>query len=165
MAIEKTLVIMKPDTVQRSIVGEILTRFEKVGLKIIGMKMTQPTADFIEKHYHDVLERHGEKILNGLKSYMGSGPVIVFVLEGESAIKLVRKMIGSTEPHSSAPGTIRGDYAHMTYGRADSEDNDIKSVYNIIHASANESDAKLEINLWFSESELWSYKTLHEVFM
>jgi len=165
MAIEKTLVIMKPDTVQRSIVGEILSRFEKVGLKIIGMKMTQPTSDFMEKHYHDVLERHGKKILNGLKSYMGSGPVIVFVLEGESAIKLVRKMIGSTEPHSSAPGTIRGDYAHMTYSRADDDNNDIKSVYNIVHASADANDSEHEIGLWFSESELWTYKTLHEAFM
>jgi len=165
MAIEKTLIIMKPDTVKRSIVGEIVSRFERVGLKIIGVKMIQPTPEFMEKHYYDVLERHGEKILNGLKDYMGSSPVIAIVLEGESSINLVRKMVGSTEPHSSAPGTIRGDYAHMTYSRADASDNDIKSVYNVIHASANEKDAKHEISLWFSEAELWSYKTLNQEFM
>ena len=156
---------MKPDAVKRSIVGEILSRFEKVGLKIVGMKMIQPTHDFMEKHYHDILERHGEKVLNGLKSYMGSSPVVVFVLQGESAIKIVRKIVGSTEPHASAPGTIRGDYAHMTYARADSEDNDIQSVYNLIHASSSPEDAEHEVGLWFSEAELYEYQTLHEAFM
>jgi len=162
---ERTLVILKPDTVQRQVCGEIITRFEKVGLKIVGIKMIRPASDFAEKHYYDVKERHGEKVLNGLKEYLGMGPVIAFVLEGPSVIEQVRKMVGKTEPFSSPPGTIRGDYSNMTYKRADDPTTPIKSVYNLIHASANEKDAEHEINLWFSDSELWSYKTVHELFI
>lgn len=161
---ERTLVLIKPDAVQRGIAGEIISRFEKVGLKIIGMKMIKPSSDFAERHYHDVKERHGEKVLNGLKEYLGFGPVISFVLEGDNAIEQVRKMVGKTEPRQSEPGTIRGDFCRMTYKRADSEDNDIKSVYNVIHASANEEDANREIRLWFSDSELWEYPLAHEHF-
>jgi len=162
---EKTLVLIKPDAVQRQIVGEIISRFEKVGLKIIGMKMIHPTEEFTEKHYYDVRERHGEKVLNGLKQFLGMGPVIAFVLSGPNAIKQVRKMIGKTEPFSAEPGTIRGDYSNMTYTRADDPNSHIKSVYNLVHASANEKDAEHEINLWFSNSELWEYKTVHELFI
>ena len=161
---EKTFVLIKPDAVQRGISGEIISRFEKVGLKIIGIKMIKPSTDFAEKHYHDVKERHGEKILNGLKEYMGMGPVIAFVLEGDNSIEQVRKMVGKTEPRKSEPGTIRGDFSRMTYGRADSDDNNIKSVYNLLHASANTNDSEHEIKLWFSDSELWEYKLAHEHF-
>ena len=162
---ERTLVILKPDTIQRQIVGEIIGRFEKVGLKIIGMKMIHPSEEFVEKHYYDVKERHGEKVLNGLKQFLGMGPVIAFVLEGPNAIGQTRKMVGKTEPFSAVPGTIRGDYSNMTYARADDINNYIKSVYNLVHASANKKDAEHEIGLWFSDSELWEYKTVHELFI
>lgn len=162
---ERSLVILKPDAVQRQVSGEIISRFEKVGLKIIGMKMIRPSLEFAEKHYHDVKERHGEEVLNGLKEFLGMGPVIAFVLEGPNAINQIRKMIGKTEPYSAEPGTIRGDYSNMTYKRADDPNSHIKSVYNLVHASANESDAEHEIKLWFSDSELWEYKTVHELFI
>ena len=161
---ERTLVLIKPDGVQRGLVGEILTRFEKVGLKIVGMKMIKPTGEFSEMHYSDVKERHGEKVLQGLKDYFGMGPVIAFVLEGDNSIEQVRKMVGKTEPRQSEPGTIRGDFCRMTYKRADSPENDIKSVYNVIHASANTEDADREIGLWFSDSELWEYDLAHQHF-
>ena len=161
---ERTLVLIKPDGVKRSICGEIISRFEKVGLKIVGIKMIQPSKEFAEKHYHDVEERHGRKVLEGLSEYMGMGPVIAMVLEGASAIKQVRKMVGKTEPLTSEPGTIRGDYTHLSYARADDPNSAVKALYNIIHASANEQDSEHEINLWFSDSELWEYKLLHEDF-
>lgn len=162
---ERTLVLIKPDAVQRQLAGEIISRFEKVGLKIIGMKMVHPSEEFAEKHYYDVKERHGDTVLNGLKAFLGMGPVIAFVLEGPNAINQVRKMVGKTEPFSAEPGTIRGDYSNMTYKRADDPETHIKSVYNLIHASANEKDSNHEIRLWFSDSELWEYKTVHDLFI
>jgi nucleoside-diphosphate kinase len=154
MSVQKTLVLIKPDALKRGIVGEIISRFEKVGLKIIGIKMIKPEKDFIEKHYYDVKERHGQPILDRLTEYITMAPVIAFVLEGASAIAQVRKMTGKTEPFSAEPGTIRGDYSHLTYAKADDPNTIVKTLYNIIHASA--------INLWFSDSELWEYALVHE---
>ncbi len=165
MTIQRTLVILKPDAIQRGYVGEILTRFEKAGMKIIGMKMLRVDDDFGGKHYHDIKERKGEEIFKGLLEYIKLGPVLAFVLEGVNAIENVRKIVGGTEPKSSPPGTIRGDYAHMTYARADDPNSHCKSVYNLIHASADEKDAEHEIHLWFSDAELHEYKTVHEMFM
>jgi len=162
MTTEKTLVLIKPDGIQRGLVGEILSRFEKVGLKIVGMKMLSINCNFAERHYYDVKERHGEKVLKGLTDYLCAGPVLAFVLEGINAIEVVRKMIGGTEPKSALPGTIRGDYAHMNYARADSTE---RAVMNLVHASANPKDAEHEIGLWFSDSEILDYKTVHEKFM
>jgi len=158
--IERTLVVLKPDCVQRSFSGEIITRFEKAGYKIVGMKMVWKDADFFKKHYHDVEERHGTEILMGNVRAMIHGPVIAFVLEGVSAIESVRKMVGPTEPRQALPGTIRGDYSHYTYKLADT--NKI-AVKNLIHASANQEDADREIKLWFNADELHSYKTVHDI--
>ncbi len=163
MTIERTFVMIKPDGVQRQVVGELITRFERVGYKIIGMKMVQVDAAHATKHYFDVEERHGKKIFDDLVGFITSGPVVAMVIEGANAIENIRKMVGKTEPAGAPPGTIRGDYAHMTYKRADSSG---KPIVNLIHASAAKEDAELEVGLWFSESELVSdYETVHSKFM
>ena len=162
--IERTLVIFKPDAVQRGIVGDILARFERVGLKIVGMKMVTPTRDQYYEHYENigkVISRRGEGVFNAVLDFMLQGPVIVMVLEGVEAIEITRKLIGATEQKSAAIGTIRGDFSHISYGRADSEQ---KSTPNLIHASDGASDAEQEIRHWFSDSELYDYQVLHEKF-
>ncbi len=158
--IQKTLVLLKPDCIQRQFCGEILTRFEKAGYKIIGMKMLQKDEEHYAKHYYDVAERHGEHILVRNQKSMTTGPVIALILEGANAIESIRKMVGATEPKQALPGTIRGDYAHQSYAIADKNDIGIR---NLVHASANEKDAEYEINLWFNQDELHNYKTVHEV--
>lgn len=161
MTIERTLVLIKPDGVQRSLAGEIISRFEKVGLKIVGMKMQWVNTDFAKKHYtEDIAIRRGEHVRKVLVEFISSGPVIAFVLEGVHAIEIVRKMVGGTEPRAAVPGTIRGDYAHVSYKHADEKEIAVK---NLIHASADEKDASVEVPLWFSEEELHSYPTVHDV--
>ena len=160
MTVEKTFVMIKPDGVQRQIVGEIITRFEKVGLKIVGMKFIHVDAEFSKKHYADLVDKPFYK---GLEELLTSGPVVAIVLEGANAIALVRKMVGATEPTSAAPGTIRGDYAHMNYARADKAG---IALPNVIHASDSKEGAEREIALWFSQSELFdNYQTVHSKFM
>jgi nucleoside-diphosphate kinase len=162
--IERTLILFKPDAVQRGVVGEILTRFERVGLKIVGTKMIAPNRDQFYKHYEEigqVITRRGEKVFNNVLDTMNEGPIIAMVLEGIEAVELVRKLVGSTEPKSSAPGTIRGDFSHMSYGYGDEQD---KGIPNLIHASGDASDAEKEIPHWFSEDELYDYSVLNEKF-
>ncbi len=159
---EKTLVIFKPDCVQRGIVGEILNRFEKVGLKIVGAKMIHPSYDHYYHHYENIgkmISRRGQKAFDVTLAMMNTGPVIAMVLEGIEAASLVRKMVGATEPKSALPGTIRGDYSHMSFGHADK--NEI-GIPNLIHASGDAEEAKLEIAHWFSDSELFDYETVHQ---
>ncbi len=159
---ERTLIVFKPDSVSRGIVGEILARFEKVGLKIIGTKMLKPDNDFFHHHYEGIgtmITRHGQKIFDTTVKMMQTGPVIAVVLEGVEAVSVVRKMVGSTESKSSLPGTIRGDYSHMSYAHADEQG---IGLPNILHASGDSKEAKLEIAHWFSESELFDYETVHE---
>jgi nucleoside-diphosphate kinase len=161
---ERTLIIFKPDAVQRGVVGEILSRFEKVGLKIIGMKMVQPDKDHYFHHYETigkVISRRGQEKFDALLELMSEAPVIAVVLEGVEAASLVRKMVGATEPKSAPPGTIRGDYAHMSYAHADTQK---LAVANIIHASGDADEAKLEVAHWFSPSELFEYENVHEKF-
>ena len=154
--IERTLVLLKPDAVQRSLVGEILTRFEKVGTKIVGMKMVWVNKEFSKLHYKDHVEKPFYK---GLEAFIVQGPLIAVVLEGINAVETVRKLVGSTEPKKAAPGTIRGDYAHHSYEYADAKKIAIK---NLIHASDTVENAKREVELWFKPEELHSYKTVHE---
>src|SRR3989337_2322697 len=118
---ERTLIIFKPDAVQRGIVGEILARFEKVGFNIVGAKMLKPDYDHYFKHYEDIgkmVSRRGKNVFDITLEMMNEGPVIAFVLEGIEAVNLVRKMVGTTEPKSAPPGTIRGDYAHISFTHA-----------------------------------------------
>jgi nucleoside-diphosphate kinase len=158
---QKTLIIFKPDAVMRGIVGEILSRFEKVGLKIVGAKMLQPDYDHYFQHYEGIgtlKSRKGEEIFETQMKEMQRGPVIAMVLEGVEAVEQVRKMVGPTEPKSAQPGTIRGDYAHMTYGQAS---NAQRGVPNVLHASADADEAAKEVTHWFSEGELVDYENVH----
>lgn len=158
--IERTLVLIKPDGVQRALVGRIISRFEDAGLKIVGMKMVWVDKDFAKKHYtEDITVRRGEKVRNQLLDFLQIGPVVAFCLEGVNAIENVRKMVGSTEPKSALPGTIRGDFAHVSYHYADTNK---KVVKNLIHASSDAADAKREVELWFTEKELHTYKSVHD---
>ncbi|MGD0284636.1 MAG: nucleoside-diphosphate kinase [Candidatus Saccharimonadales bacterium] len=181
---ERTLVILKPDTVQRGLIGEILARFERVGLKIVGMKMIVPSQQLLSKHYPDsqmtslgektkkdwqnygiksdeTAEELGVMIMNSLRDFMGSGPVVAFVIEGGHAVEVVRKLVGSTGPKDSAPGTIRGDYAHLSLARASLAR---KGAINLLHASGTVEEAKQEIALWFKPAEIFEYKLVHEHF-
>lgn len=162
--IQRTLILFKPDAVQRGVVGEITTRFERVGLKIVGTKMIAPDAEHYHKHYEEigqVITRRGEATFNNVLDMMNQGPVIAMVLEGVEAVELVRKLVGSTEPKSSAPGTIRGDFSHMSYGYGDDKN---MGIPNLIHASGDLDDAKKEIPHWFADEELYDYSVLHERF-
>ncbi len=161
---QKTLIVFKPDAVMRGLVGEILSRFERAGFKIVGAKMLQPDAAHYFEHYEGIgtlKTRKGDKIFEDQLAAMQDGPVIAMVLEGIEAVETVRKMVGSTEPKSAAPGTIRGDYAHVTYGQAASIN---RGVANIIHASADEAEAEKEITHWFSDSEIVDYDPVHQPF-
>lgn len=160
MKTERTLVLIKPDGVERGLVGQILTRFEQAGLKMVGLKLTMIDKDFAKKHYtEDISKRLGEHIRNYMIDMMTSGPVIAITLEGIEAISLVRKMVGVTEPKSAVPGTIRGDFAHVSYGYADSKKVGLR---NIIHASSSGEDAQNEISLWFTKTELYTYESVHD---
>jgi nucleoside-diphosphate kinase len=159
---EQTLVVFKPDAVQRGIMGEVISRFEKVGLKLVGMKMLQPTEDHYFHHYEtigQVVTRRGKEVFDMNLDYMMMGPVVAMVWEGIEAAELVRKMVGATEPKSASPGTIRGDYAHMSYAHGDSAKTGIP---NIVHASGDAKEAALEIAHWFSGTELFNYDVLSE---
>ena len=165
---EKTLVLIKPDGVQRGLVGEIIKRFENTGLKIVGMKMVWTDENFARKHYREdldvkykeVKEKYGKDVRKELVEYLKEGPVIAIALEGVDSIKIVRKLVGSTYPSESIPGTIRGDFAHISKNYANEKD---IMVRNLIHASGDESDAKIEVALWFKPEELHSYKTIHDI--
>lgn len=162
--VEKTLVLFKPDTVQRGLVGEILTRFERVGLKIVGTKMIFPDKDHYYHHYEDIgqmVTRRGQQAFDVTLEMMQLGPVIAMVFEGVEAVALVRKMVGGTEPKSAAPGTIRGDFSHMSFEYADGQK---KGIPNLIHASGDPKEAEQEIGHWFSEDELYSYEVISEKF-
>lgn len=162
--VEKTLVLFKPDAVQRGVVGEILTRFERVGLKIVATKMIAPDRDHYYKHYEDIgkmVTRRGEDTFNITLDLMLQGPVIAMVFEGVEAVALVRKLVGTTEPKSAAPGTIRGDFSHMIFGFADGAK---KGIPNLIHASGDPEEAEKEIGHWFSDDELYDYQALNEKF-
>ena len=148
----------------RGIVGEIINRFERAGLKIVAMKMIQPDYEHYFRHYEGIgtlKTRKGDEIFESQLASMQEGPVIAMVLEGVEAVEFVRKMVGSTEPKSAQPGTIRGDYAHVNYGQAASIG---RGVANIVHASAEPDEAEKEIDHWFSDVELYNYETVHERF-
>jgi nucleoside-diphosphate kinase len=177
---EQTLVLIKGDGVQRGLVGEIIHRFERVSLKIKAMKMVWPNDELVNRHYDpsntEWLEDVGNKALKGyekkgikvektaleigkhvqenLLSFLAAGPVVAVVLQGAHAAELVRKLVGSTDPLSAAPGTIRGDFALDSYHMSDADD---RAIRNLIHASGNAEEAKREIEIWFDETELHKY--------
>jgi nucleoside-diphosphate kinase len=173
---EQTLVLLKPDAVQRGIVGEILTRLERVGLKITAMKMLYATEEQLETHYAKddkwLIEKGnliiknkgypknydpkkaGREIIDGLKEDMMLSPIIAMVLEGHNAVNVVRKICGPTNVEEAPPGTIRGDYSHDTYALANVSD---RPIITIIHASGDKKDADKEIKIWFNEQEIHKY--------
>lgn len=182
MAIERTLVIVKPDGVQRGLLGEILSRFERAGLKVVAMKLAWPDAALVGKHYSadgkyldDVGEKAiqnaaargeeiaetprqiGERVREANMRYLSSGPVLVFVLEGNTAIATVRNMIGGTNPLTADVGTIRGDLTIDDFSQADSEH---RAVRNLMHASSDPEEAAREIELWFQAREMFEYQTV-----
>ena len=149
MSLEKTFVMIKPDGVKRGIVGEIISRFERAGFKVVAMKLIYVDRDFSKKHYSEHIEKPFYK---SLENFLVSGPVLAMVLEGAKAISRVRTMVGATEPNSANPGTIRGDFSHITYDRADSKGGEMP---NLIHASDSTESSKKEIALWFSQNEIY----------
>ena len=182
---ERTLVIIKPDGIQRSLIGEILGRYERLGLKLVGLKMVVPTPEQVEGHYtldpnwrritgektiesykargltppsEDPLEITA-KILKNLKKYLSAGPVIAMVWEGAHAVDLVRKVTGGTEPRGAAVGTIRGDFVVDSYIMSDTDD---RAVRNLIHGSGSVEEANMEIPHWFEKGEIIDYKVSRE---
>jgi nucleoside-diphosphate kinase len=181
---EKTLVILKPDAVMRGICGEIITRFERAGLKLIAMKMVYADEKLAGTHYmddEDYLKTIGAKTLkayeakgtplnrtaleqgtivrNWLISYMQMGPVIVMVLEGHNAVAHVRKVVGPTAPADALPGTIRGDYSFESYTMADKLE---RPLQNLIHASGAVDEAEREIQIWFKPEEIHAWARVDE---
>lgn len=184
---ERTLIILKPDTVQRSLIGEVIKRFERTGLKFTAMKMFVPDKDKLMTHYNkddewflkkgkriiEDLESHslpvekdaiayGRAIIDTVVSYMTAAPVIAIVAEGNEAVKVVTKLVGTTEPSTSDVGTIRGDYTVDSYGHSSYEN---RAVRNLIHCSETPAEAEREIAVWFTESELMQYTTAQERIM
>ena len=182
---ERTLVIIKPDGVQRGLIGEVIKRFEQVGLKLVAVKMMVPSGEKVEQHYtldpnwmrvtgEKTIKSYKEKgmtppsedpltitakILANLKKYLTSGPVVYMVLEGAHAVKIVRKLGGGTEPLTSDVGTIRGDYVLDSYQMADV---DGRAVRNVLHMSGSVEEATNEINHWFKPEEITDYRIIHE---
>ncbi len=189
---EKTLVLVKPDGVMRGLAGEVMSRFEKRGLKIIAIKMVWPTREHIHKHYpsydgwfesvgsrtkeffeaksidikeHFGTDNHievGKQIKEWLADYLTQGPVVAMVVKGMHAITTVRKLVGHTYPIEAMPGTIRGDFSVDTPSAANVEKRVVK---NIVHASGNDVEAKHEIEQWFSPEEIHDYKRAEEDIM
>jgi nucleoside-diphosphate kinase len=138
---ERTLVLVKPDGVQRLLVGRILARFEERGLKLVGLKLVRVDRALAERHY----AVHREKpFFGGLVDFITSSPLVAAAFEGPNAIAVVRTMVGATRPHEAAPGTIRGDFA-------------LETAQNLIHASDGAETAATELALWFGQGELFDY--------
>jgi nucleoside-diphosphate kinase len=149
--IEQTLVLVKPDGVARGLSGEIIKRFEQRGMKIVGLKLVKVSMDHAKKHYtEDIAIRRGEEVRNRALSFITEGPVVAMVIEGVDAVENVRKIVGTTESKSALPGTIRGDYTHVSFSHADEKES---AVRNVIHASGNREEAKTEVSLWFSNQK------------
>ncbi len=145
MAIERTLVLVKPGAVQRELTGEIITRFERKGIKIVGIKMMTMDDDMVEEHYSHLKEM---PFFGNIKKTMQRTPIVALALEGHDIVKRVRVLTGDTNPREAAPGTIRGDYS-------------ISLSNNVIHASANHKEALDELQRFFKEDELFNYNRMN----
>ena len=181
---ERTFIILKPDTVQRSLVGEAIKRIERTGLKCTAMKMFVPNEERLIQHYHKTDEwflkkgtnvvndlmaqglpitkepiEYGRDIIRTIVKYMTAGPVVAMVWEGNQAVQVVMKVVGTTEPATSDVGTIRGDYTIDSYGHASFEN---RAVRNLVHCSDAPAEAEREIAIWFKEDEIMKYTTAQE---
>lgn len=185
MKTEKTLVLIKPDGVQRSLIGEIIKRYERMGLKLVALKLILPTPEHVEQHYTldpEWRRKTGEKtikgyldkgleppsqdpleitavILNNLKRYLSAGPVVAMVWQGVHAVKIVRKITGGTEPLTSDVGTIRGDFVLDSYQISDKSG---RAVRNLVHASGSVKEAEKEIAHWFGKDEVINYNLVQD---
>lgn len=184
---ERTFVILKPDTVQRSLMGEVIRRFERTGLKCTSMKMFIADEDRLFKHYNKdeawflkkgngIVENlkaqgkpvekeaieYGKDIIRANAHYMTAGPVVAMVWEGNQAVAVIKKIVGSTEPATSDVGTIRGDYTIDSYAHSAYED---RAVRNLIHCSDEPAEAEREIALWLTEDDMVNYVTAQERIM
>lgn len=186
--VERTLVLLKPDTIQRNLTGEIISRFEKVGLKIVALKFLKCSPEQALKHYvkndaeYEALgnrsiagmqkagmdvtgvnaREKGESIINSLVKFLTASPVVAIVLEGHQAVKLTRKIVGSTEPLNSDVGTIRGDYTLDSYVMADADN---RAIRNLVHASGNVEEAEYEIPVWFKPEEVIDYRNVRDAIL
>jgi nucleoside-diphosphate kinase len=160
--LERTLVLLKPDAVARGLVGQVLTRFENALLKVIATKMVWMDADLTRRHYFDLEDRFGPDVYNAMAGFMQTGPVIAIILEGVDAIATTRKLVGATYPDQAAPGTIRGDFAHMSRNYANSHK---VAVANLVHASGNAEEAAREIDVWFAKDEIHEYRSAAEQYV
>ncbi len=187
MKTERTLVILKPDVLARGITGELITRFEKLGLKIVAMKMIEAQTDVAKEHYkkddewllrkgkqiseqlnliansEEEMKRHAqEKIVNPLITDIQIYPVVCMILEGHKAVHMVKKMVGPTNPEDAQPGTIRGDYSIDSYWLANTNN---RPVVNIIHCTDDPKEAEREINLWFKNDEVHDWINMDQTLL
>lgn len=184
-SVEKTLIIIKPDGVQRNLIGEIISRYERVGLKLVAMKMMSATPELVKNHYTldpMWLQSVGEKSIKGfvdkgqtppstdplvigndvlgrLIRFMTSAPIVAMVWQGAHAVQLVRKLTGGTEPLTSDVGTIRGDYVLDSYQMTTADN---RAIRNLVHASGSVKEAEDEIQHWFTKDEIMNYESAIE---
>lgn len=183
---ERTFVILKPDTIQRSLMGEVINRLERTGLKLVAAKMVQAPQKILLAHYGKdnqwYLEKgtkrvalmkeagkrvdakrkpieYGKDIIRGVVRYMSASPVLAMVWEGNQAVAVVKKLVGGTDPTASPIGTIRGDYQLDSYSLSDAEQ---RGIRNLIHCSDKPEEAKREISIWFTGKELHDYRHINE---
>lgn len=185
---ERTMVVIKPDGVQRSLIGEIIKRYERAGLKLLAVKMLVPTPEHIETHYtldpnwrrvtgEKTIKGYKDKgltppsedplkitaiILENLKKYMTSGPVVAMIWQGAHAVKIIRKLTGGTEPLTSDVGSIRGDFVLDSYQMTDA---DGRAIRNLVHASGSPAEAEMEIKHWFAPNEIINYRLVQEAIL
>ncbi|MBI4598668.1 nucleoside-diphosphate kinase [Candidatus Uhrbacteria bacterium] len=183
--VQRSLILIKPDGVQRGHIGDIIGRFERAGLKLVAIKMVHPAVEDVDKHYalteewmlavyekakakHDAEGKpfphvdhvsYGTAIKNGLMDFLVSAPIIAMVWEGEGVVSIVRKLVGATEPASAVPGTIRGDLSHDNYALANAQNRPLR---NLIHASGTNDEAEQEITVWFTDVELQKYEHVND---
>ncbi len=182
---ERTLVLLKPDAIQRSLIGEITSRFERVGLKLVGMKLVVPTEDQCWKHYNKddawflkkgtkIVENkkslnlpieksdleYGRDIIGAVVKYMTAGPIVAMVWEGNQSVAVIKKLVGGTEPTTSYVGTIRGDYTIDSYYMCDVDGS--RGMRNLIHCTDNPTEYAHESTIWFNENELISYRLVQD---
>ena len=146
---ERTLVVLKPDAVQRQLVGEIVSRLERKGLKLVAAKLVLPGEDLVKTHY---AEHEGKPFYHPLIDFLTSGPVMAMVVEGEGVIAVVRNLVGPTDPATAPPGTIRGDLG-------------LQVSRNVVHASDSPASAEREIALWFPHGDLLGYERVDEAWL
>ncbi len=185
---QRTFVMIKPDGVQRNLVGEVISRFERVGLKLVAMKMIVPDVERLTKHYSksdewyeskgqksvdNLVKRgvvptkpaieYGKDIIRALIDYMSCGPAILMIWEGNKSMEVVKKLVGGTEPTTSDIGTIRGDYTLDSYDKANEDSRAVRNLMHCTDPADGEEEAFREINIWFSPSEIVNYRHVQEV--